>query len=64
MYRTCRWCPKVRLIAEHSWHTSDDDHGDLHDGTQEVKAERLGDASSHRFGAKKRQAISTLLTSP
>jgi hypothetical protein len=42
-------------------HPSDDGHEDLHDGTQEMKAERSVDASSHQFGAKNERANSTLL---
>jgi len=44
-------------------HPSDDDHGDSRDGTQEVKVERSGDASSHQFGAKNEPATQTLPSS-
>jgi hypothetical protein len=53
----------VVQIAEYRRHPSDDDHGDLRDGTQGVKAERSGDASSHQFDAKNEPATSTLPTS-
>jgi hypothetical protein len=55
---------QVHRLDQSRWHPSDDDHGDLHDGTQEVKAERSGDVSRHQFGAKSKQPISTLLTLP